>query len=115
MFDLESYLTELKIELDGQTNIKPYVFLTNKATSELKEIDASINNVLTNASSIENAIKQVEQFARSIMHNYVLCVEKYLNDNQDYQALRLFNKDGIYQILNKELILENDFLFLQNF
>ena len=111
LFDIESYLNELKYEIDS-FKITPYVYLTNKTTTELKEIDEAINHVIINAGSIKSAIEQVDNFSKNIMKNYVTKVNNYLHEVNDMQAMRLVNIEQLNQIINKELIFVEDWNYI---
>ena len=67
---------DLEVELDRFIKVDTFVFLNNKSTEELYNMLEYYKQVLKSEGTVFNAIRQIKQYAKTIILDYVLDIMK---------------------------------------
>lgn len=107
-FEMEQLLEDLKVELDRFIKIDTYVYLQNKQIDELYNMLSYYETVLEVEGTIFNAIRQIKQYAKTLIYDYVKDIQSYLEKYESPKVQSILNINYLESILEHYLITTND-------
>lgn len=112
LFDIENVIGDLRSETNNLIKLDVYMFLQNKSKEVLKQYDESLTNILKSVPSIAAAKNTIKECEVAIVSNYIKKVFNYLNELNDISLNKLFNRDEIRPILEKESLSSSDWNYV---
>ena len=107
-FEMEQLLEDLKVELDRFIKVDTFVFLSNKSLDELYDMLNYYKLVLETEGTVFNAIRQIKQYAKSIILDYVREIQSFIEKYESNKVLNILNLTYLESIANHYLITSND-------
>ncbi len=107
-FEMEQLIEDLKVELDRFIKVDTFVFLNNKSTEELYNMLEYYKQVLKSEGTVFNAIRQIKQYAKTIILDYVLDIKNYLEKYESPKVQSILNVGYLESIANHYLITTSD-------
>lgn len=112
LFEIENVIGDIRVETTDLIKLDVYMFLTNKSVDSLKQYDEALVNILKEVPTINDAKNTIKGCEVAIVSSYIKKTFNYLEELNDLSLTKMFNRDEIRTILEKESLSINDWSYV---